>query len=84
MHKLQYCVKVMQTIINKYRDISAMFNKIYRFIYQRDIVQVYRHGIVKYTYTSPKIIYNNEESSSLQSQLFEVASGELNLLMLAD
>ena len=25
---LQYCVKVMQTIIDEYRDISAIFNKI--------------------------------------------------------
>ena len=41
------------------------------------IVLVYRHGIVKYTYTSPKIIYDNDESSSLPSQLFEMVSGEL-------
>ena len=35
---------------------------------------------MKYTYTSPKIIYDNDESSSLRvrSQLFEMASGELN------
>ena len=36
--------------------------------------------IVKYTYayTSPKIIYDNDESSLLRSQLFEMASGKLN------
>ena len=33
---------------------------------------------MKYTYTSPKIIYNIDNSSSLRSQLFEMASGELN------
>ena len=25
---VQYCAKVMQTIIDEYRDISAIFNKI--------------------------------------------------------
>ena len=33
---------------------------------------------MKYMYTSPKTIYNNDDSSSLRSQLFEMASGELN------
>ena len=33
-------------------------------------------GIVKYTYTSPNIIYDNDDSSLLRSQLFEMASGE--------
>ena len=33
---------------------------------------------MKYMYTSPKIIYDNDESSLLRSQLFEMASGELN------
>ena len=33
---------------------------------------------MKYMYTSPKIIYDNDKSSSLRSQLFETASGELN------
>ena len=50
---------------------------IYRFSL-KDIIPVYRHSIVKYTYTSPKIIYNNDESASLPSQLFEMASGELS------
>ena len=27
-NKVQYCAKVMQTIIDEYRDISAIFNKI--------------------------------------------------------
>ena len=33
---------------------------------------------MKYTCSSLKIIYDNDESSSLRSQLFEMASGELN------
>ena len=41
-------------------------------------LKVYRHGIVQYTHTSPKIIYDNDKSSSLRSQLFEIVSGELN------
>ena len=39
-------------------------------------LKVYRHGIVKYTHTSPKKIYDNDESSLLRCQLFEMASGE--------
>ena len=33
---------------------------------------------MKYTCSSLKIIYDNDESSSLRSQLFEMVSGELN------
>ena len=38
---------------------------------------------MKYTYTSPKTIYDNDESFLLRSHLFEVASYKM-LLMLAD
>ena len=34
---------------------------------------------VKYMHTSPNIIYDNDDSSSLRSQLFEMASGELSV-----
>ena len=66
-------------------DILFLLRDIYRFCFalsrfgsKRDIVPVYPHDIVKYTYTSPKIIYHNEESSPLRSQLFKIVSGELN------
>ena len=39
----------------------------------------YRVGIVKYMYIFPKIIYDNDESSSLRSQLFEMAGGVFNV-----
>ena len=39
----------------------------------------YRRGIVKYMYIFPKIIYDNDESSSLRSQLFEMAGGVFNV-----
>ena len=54
------------------RDIYHFCFAIYRFC-ERDIIPVYCHGIVKYTYTSSKIIYDNDESSSLRSQLLMLA-----------
>ena len=66
------------------RDILFLLCDISFLLIKRDIVPVYCQGIVKYMYTSPKIIYDNNESSSLPSQLFEMARGESNALKLAD
>ena len=60
------------------RDISFLLCNILFLLKEIIIVPVYCHGIVKYTYTSSKIIHDNDESSSLRSQLFEMVSGELN------
>ena len=50
---------------------------IYRFCFA-----IYRFCLKRYrsslSSTSPKIIYDNDESSLLPSQLFEMVSGELN------
>ena len=132
--QIQYCEKVMQTIIDEYREYRRYLTIFYfeRYIERyliRAIVSFlrkislslceisfpvsdislslcdilfplrnksfplseisfqlhlfrptsYRCGIVKYMYIFPKIIYDNDKSSSLRSQLFEMAGGVFNV-----
>ena len=70
-----YCFISRQDVVSYQRYIVSAFR--YIVSAERDIVPVYRPGIVKYTYTSPNIIYDNDDSALLRSQLFEMASGEL-------
>ena len=63
-------ISVFMAIKNAFMGFSRHLHGI--FMKKRFIV------IVKYTYTSPKVIRDNDEFSSLRSQLFEMVSGELN------
>ena len=75
-----FCFAIYHSSIAIYRFCFLIYHfcfAIYRFCLKRCCSSLLsRHCEIHVHF--PKIIYDNDESSSLRSQLFEMASGELN------
>ena len=76
----RFCFAIYHSSFAIYRFHFAIYHfcfAIYRFCLKRYRSSLSSRYCEIYVHF-PKIIYDNDESSSLRSQLFEMASGELN------